>query len=347
MSTHSPYSPSVSLKYEIFNRSSDPILMRKHGGMNIIIPQDGNAGYNNNVVLNVTLEFIDPDNVLLDVDGCNNALDKVILSSLQKDISKYLDRERFFLNNERIKITTSVILGSEYAVGEEKEIVSELFGFRLTKNVEMKKRKFISGTATSVIQEIKEDIEGAETTATFLVGLQLNDCDNRLGCLWTHLMGKGVKIPRINDETKPEGLYIASTAKVESDGSAFIPLKELSEEKLIELGIYRDKLSADSGGNCKLLLNYRSKADTAAQTLEKTQAALTEANRKYLNALDMVDGFKRQLASLKIEKQFIDERTKLANEAKTHKQVTGDFSDFVKGFVSVAGVVFTGIKLFG
>ncbi len=337
--------PHAIFGYEIHNHFVNDVLVQSRGGMNYIVPGVKEVQFDSGIVLVVKCTIPSTSRFIIDLNGCSNPLDHAILSLIQERIAEENQKPAYQFSTLPIEMKFSITLNNDHAASPNGEIVSDIFGITLTKDMSQA-NVFVSSTVSGGMNELRDAVEPQTGRDVVVTGVKLVDSSNHFGALWMHVLGAGKQVPVNRNREAPDGLYIYSKVGTAAGKDEFYSLSDLTPERMKALGLYRNKQLADMGGNSKLLQQLESKAEELAANERKTAKTLEDVTTKYVSGLDLMESFKRQIQGLKLEKAMSDERSRLNSEVSKAKHSTSSFSEFIKGLVSVVGVVFTGIKLF-
>lgn len=318
--------PTSIMTYRIYNHSDQPIIIRKNGGINVILDPVHNAGYNATVTVQVDFLIQNLNNVLFDIEGCQNVFDKEVLIALNDEVTKRKSvTDATFHAASSANITVLITLANRHGVGEDRSIVSHLLGFSISQQVSHYKKTFLGPTSTSVKQEMKSEIDKSHSD-DLSVGIRVNDINNEIGPIWTSVMGEARQIPNQRNETIPEGVYLVITRNKRIVGQDFIALKELTEDKLKELGLYYTKRAAQVGGHGKFLQSMQSKVVECEKISEKAKEEASATNVKNI------------LLNLRVENLKLSHRLELLKcQAKEEIQKINSSSGWEGVFKSAGG----------
>ncbi|UVD41809.1 hypothetical protein KPN8_18 [Klebsiella phage KPN8] len=332
----SSYGTQNALSYQLFNNTSKELLLRNNGGMNNIISACPKSGYNNTIVLRVTLTVHNVHNVLFDLEGMTNALDREIATEFITQLNARKKNDFVYLEiNDTICMTHTVTLGQRHASGLKNEIKSDLLNFTLSQEVNKYKDRFVGKTATAITQEIKNDLT-EEESENLIVCMRVNDPLSIVNNLWTTAGGEAVLIPKTTNEDEPAGLYIVKGRNAYSRGSEYHDISKCSKEFLNALGVYHSKHEADIGGNSKLLHDLTSKVSEMKKSTEKAQRELNTAEVKATT-------LNNRLEHAKMVQLFDKERAKFKEDISKSANTGSGWGDAFKsagGFLSTLFSIF-------
>lgn len=355
------------LNYRITNTSKDEVVVKVKGGLSYLVRGSKEPTFQNEQMLFVNIQGIYLDNINIDETQALTKLDRRILIELTKELQRLRDNNPHYYsqltNNLEIVITLT-----ESLVETNNAIASELLGITLYRGIENRDQPCLN-TPGQTFKEIFEQLrsESGENSALHCF-IYLNDPIRVAPVLWTNVMGRSVEVPRVNNENKKTGLYIGISRGIEPRETLYYSFEQLDTKTLEALGIFESKAASDKGGNTERYLSaesknkelvkdvrdLRSQLDSVSESLEK--AELTSLNLK--TELDKTKyDHKQELASIKLQHQVSSDINKAQTHIQgvvskanfdmvKHKASQNTWGDFAKAVGTLAGVAFTGYKLF-
>lgn len=333
------------IQYEIINNDTRPVLVRKNGGFNYIIPPSIHLDVYVPHLLKVKFTLPNNNTIYFDLDSVTNTLDREILTILQEKVKNEADNRKFMSDAFVMIIEFSIPITKEHVGNDEGEIISDLLGFRLTQRLSEAK-ELIGNTVASECSDLYKEVTEGTESKSLVMGIRLVDPKNQLPGLWTQCLGEGVSVPVIRNEDRPAGLYFTRYLRGVKPEKCFISIEDIDESTLKRLGLYSSKNLAAMGGNSKLLQSMQSKVEEKVLENAKLESNNEELTLKHRQTSNVVENLKRQMALTKIAQSAADAQNKLQYEITKSKHNSNAFGDFIKGLVSVIGLAFTGIKLF-
>lgn len=345
MNMSNPESAFAKVEYQLVNNTVKDLLVKKNGGFNYIIPGLVKPTNYSTLVLVVKMELPDDQTIFIDPSVVTNPLDKEIVTLLEDRLRAIKAGTPFKPNGFPVSATINITLGENHASGPNNEIISEMFGFTLALDL-TSFNKFVGNNVESgldvVEQEILDVVKEANVAFPLVTGILLVDQHSINPPLWIHQLGEGERIPTLRDGSKPDGLYYTIGRRHSNVIKERIPLNDLTENKLKELGIFTDQRTAAVGGNSKLLQQLQSSVEDSSKNNRRLKTSL-EDSTKVTESLNLkIEELKTQLNIMKNKFDLM----KTKGDITKAKSDSNFFLDFIKTLGSLASVFFTGYKLF-
>lgn len=316
-----------SLGYKIINPTAFNLLVRTKGGLNVILPREEKyykSLSGDKVRLVVTIKSTDIDAIKFNVDCIKNTFDKYIVTEIEKNLqidrevrSNYTPDFEFTLNRE-IEINIGEV---GYNAFNGTGFRSDLFGFEILEYTNDNQiTRFISGGGWGDLDDLSEEVVDNEDkeTKTFIT-VKLIDNYNRVGDLWTMILGIPIQVKAIKS-VKEEGLYFIGSldGKIQS----FIPINELTENKLKELSLFKTELDAKTLPHNKHVTELQKKLSDGKKTIEKKNEELTKKDNAYRDLQIKYDSDTNKLSGQIQNQQWdIKELNRTINDMKQENKV--------------------------
>lgn len=337
---------SIRLSHSIINTTKFSMLYRLKGGINVIIPAGNPDKFGGEVMVRVVLEVYSGNTVIFDVDGQKNNFDKRLATMLNAELQERLSLMPYDRGESGILIDKVIKIG-ESEVDEDGLLISELFGFDLQfRNQGVVDDKFAGTSATACRQSFEEEARANGEDNAISTTIKLVDRNNKFPILWLKVLGRTRILPKDDTLEQTEGLYVLIDNRLKGTKAEFIPLHELTMDKLAEYGIYPDEFSANVDKNSKLIQELQSKVKSGSVEFKKLKESLLETDRRLLLANDEIYMLKGEIRINRGELKSMDSRHKRNMDSLKSRADSSKSSDTVKNLIGIGGLLLAGYKAF-
>lgn len=370
---------AFKLTYRIVNRSSQELVVRAKGGLGYIIRRAKEPSYSEQRQVHVTLPQVIMANLLIDENAALTLFDKKLLKAIRVDRDRIKESDTVFFDMFSQDINVIIALTSSL-VEKNDAIHSEILGITLYNGAENANQPALN-TPSFTLQELAGTILGE--TALPKGGLHqfiyVNDPRRQCNPMYANVMGRAVEVPVVYDEGIQPGLYIGILHGNETPQTLYYTFEGLDTKLMEAKGLYSTKAACESGGNTERALTAENKAkdfskelvkakDHATGLQELLQKSETVNSRLGKDLAQSRQDHKTEVAQLKHEHRLeisqLKHQTKVSGDifkyetrikdtvAKAnmefvkHKSSVNNWGEFAKAVGAIAGVAFTGYKLF-
>jgi len=370
---------SFKLNYRIVNRSSQELIVRAKGGLGYIIKRAKEPSYSDQRQVHVNIPSVIMANLLIDEKAALTLFDKKLLQGIRQDRDRLKDNNPGFFDMFSQEINVCIALTSSL-VEKNDAIHSEILGITLYNGAENANRPSLN-TPAATLQELCE-VEAAEETQP-KGGLHhfiyVNDPRRECNPMYTNVMGKAIEVPVVYDSGKQSGLYIGLLHGNESPQILYYTFEGLDGKTMESVGLFATKVACENGANTERTQQAEKKALENAKEAGK-QRDLVVGLQEMLSKQEVVNSrlakdlvqsrqdHKTEVSHLKhehrIEISQLKHQTKVSGDifkyetrikdtvAKANMEFVkrqssvNNWGELAKAVTAVAGVAFTGYKLF-
>jgi hypothetical protein len=370
---------SFKLNYRIVNRSSQEMVVRAKGGLGYIIRRAKEPSYSEQRQVHVHIPQVVMANLLIDENAALTLFDKQLLRGIRKDRDRLKDSDTGFFDMFSQDINVVIALTSSL-VEKNDAIHSEILGITLYNGMENANQPSLN-TPPFTLQELCKATLGDQPLPKggLHYFVYVNDPRRESDPLYTNLKGRAVEIPVVYDDEKQPGLYTGLMYGNESPVILYYTFEGLDAKIVESLGLFRSKTACENGGNTERALN----AENRVKDLGKEIGKLKEQNTDLQDLLDKSEGANGRLTKdlaqarldhktevvqlkhehrvemsqlkhqtkvsgdiFKYESRIKDTVNKASLELVKQKGSANNWGEFGKAMGAVAGIAFTGYKLF-
>jgi hypothetical protein len=369
------------LNYRVVNRTNQEMIVRAKGGLGYIIKRCKEPTYSEERCVFVELPNVYIENLLIDEELALTKFDRELL----KGIKQEADRVKKNAGGQYLYQTFShtlhvVIKLMESMVEKNDAIHSELLGMTLYNGLTNANQPSLNTPGFTIQELFNMTIadqplpEGGLHHFIFC-----NDPRRHMGALYSNIMGKAVEVPVVSDETRLPGLYMGVMHGNESPQTLFYTFDRLDKKALEALGLFESRSDCESGGNTERAIAAEKRAHDLNKELQKSKDQIdnldtllerAEANCNKLNqdvlqlkqdhrteVTQMKHRYEVEISQLKhqtkmsgdlfkYEQRIKDAAAKANLELIKHKGSVNTWGEFAKAIGTIAGLGFTGYKLF-
>jgi hypothetical protein len=370
---------SFKLNYRIVNRSSQEMVVRAKGGLGYIIRRAKEPSYSSQRQVHVHIPQIVIANLLIDESAALTLFDKQLLKGIRLDRDRLKDSEGNFADMFSQDINVVIALTSSL-VEKNDAIHSEILGITLYNGMENATQPSMN-TPTFTLKELCTTTLGDQPLPKG--GLHhfvyVNDPRRESNPMYTNVMGKAVEVPVVYDDSKQPGLYTGVMYGNESPQILYYTFEGLDAKILESLGLFSTKSACENGGNTERMLTAENKVKEFSKEvgrlkdhsnglqdlLSKSEIVnsrlakdLTQSRQDHKTEVAQVKHEHRlEMSQLKhhtkvsgdifkYESRIKDTVNKASMELVKQKGSANNWGEFAKAVGAIAGVAFTGYKLF-
>ena len=243
---------SFKLEYHISNYSNDELIVKTQGGLNYIIRRQERMVSRNYVSreVDVKISGVKTDDFWLDKRLAQTAFDKAFLVKLEETIERHRTNNRLLSDVFTSDFYVKMSLGQELA--DENEVIhSDILGISLYNSMEAANIAPLNSHGF-VLQELFEQahehaMEKPKGGLHYFI--YLNDPLSKLNPIYTNVMGKAVRVPVVQDISRPAGLYVGLHYGSIEPQELYFTCDELSKEALGKHGLFETMEECAMGGN--------------------------------------------------------------------------------------------------
>lgn len=358
---------SFKLEYTIENKSNNVVVVRHKAGLGYMIPSCSEPMYGRQIHLSIKISNLYTEKLEIDNTIAYSNLDRVIINALLDEKQRIKDNNHIYMfSNHPHTFYINVPLGKEETLEENGNIHSEILGFSLYLGVQSKNKPAmhtpeftLDELANFAAEDFSAEDQGLRTF------IYLNDPEKVLPKLYTNIIGNVVEVPSVSDSSRLPGLYMRVVGCKNPQLIPFYALDQVTDDLLLKVGIFKSKGDCLKGpGNTERLVAAETQVKELTKELEKYQNKITDLEellnkskeqyrketRDLRKKIDQQDSdiymykldTKHEIHTLKTK----DLHNKYLIETVKAKASIGYVSEVVKNFTGIAGVIFTGYKLF-
>lgn len=356
---------SFSLSYTVDNQSNDVMVIKLKGGLSYLVRKSKEPTYSTARLLTVRLNSVYLKDLNVDPSLALTFLDKAILTKIKEEQKSYEDAKDVFYGVFTNNISLTIAL-TQNLVEADAGIHSEMLGVTFYVGYESLNKPALN-TPSHTIQQITSRNLIKDSLQT---NVYLNDPKKVFQTLYTNVLGVSREVPVIHNTDETPGLYITfSNNNIPS--SQFYTFSELDKNKLEVLGFFSSKAECDKGGNTDRYLTaearikdlskandtLRDKLSTAIDNFNRSETINNKLNtellqQKHEHKLEIANlkigtsQAKSQIEAIKYEAKFKEMIAKSQIDTLKQKSTTGGWVDGASALATIAGIGFTGYKLF-
>lgn len=356
---------SFSLSYNVDNQSNEVMVIKLKGGLSYLVRKSKEPTYSTARLLTVRLNSIYLKDLKIDTTMALTSLDKAILEKMKEEQNRLTDDKDVFYGYFTNNIFLTVSLTQELVEADD-GIHSEMLGVTFYIGADSLNKPALNTPSHTIKQIVSRNLIKDSLQAN----VYLNDPKKTFQTLYTNVLGVSREVPVIYNPDETPGLYITfSNNNIPS--SQFYTFSELDKGKLETLGFFSSKSECDKGGNTDRYLTAENRIKDLNKTVDslKDKLSIAEANfnrseitNSKLNTelLQQKHEHKLEIANLKIgtsqakfsleavkyEAKFKEMVSKSQIDFLKQKSSTGGWVDAASALATVAGIGFTGYRLF-
>jgi len=277
---------SFKLEYHISNYSNDELIVKTQGGLNYIIRRQERMVSRNYVSreVHVKISGVKVDDFWLDDRLAQTAFDKAFLKQLGETIERHRNNNR--LLNDIFTSDFYVVMRLSGEMADENEVIhSNILGISLYNSMEAANIAPLSSHGF-VLQELfdlahEHALEKPKGGLHYFI--YLNDPLSKLNPIYTNVMGKAVRVPVVQDISRPAGLYVGLHYGSIEPQELYLTCDELTRDGLAKNGLFESMEECAMGGNTERALIAEKKLvdnSKAMGGLLKDKTTLEESLRK-------------------------------------------------------------------
>lgn len=343
----------ISVKSYFTNYSNKNLVVKYRSGLIAMVPRGECPTLCSEGRLEIEIDFFTPNLLKFDATGVTKPLDKEIFRQIEAKIKNIEAGYLPGLNLTSHSLTVDIELNEKYATQGNNAIESDFLAADIFVNPTDTLMNDYGPKAAQNSQRVRLNQERHEL-GSLAVEIMFKDDQGLAGTLWTQLFGDSVQIPTKTGGKEPDGIYITrlGTSSVEPKVT-FIPLKTVINDPatLVKHGLYLTKKEADEGGHSKLVQELQSRVAALQRDAAKERERLKEIQDTLIAKVNQLQEDLREQrqvsALLKHQQKIVEERNKSTMEAMKNKQSSTNGTDFIKNMIGIAGLFFSGIKIFG
>lgn len=277
---------SFKLEYQISNYSNDELIVKTQGGLNYIIRRQERMVSRNYVSREVTIKIsgVKVDDFWLDDRLAQTAFDKALLKDLAESIEKHRNNNRMLADVFTSDFYVKIFLSGSLA--DENEVIhSDILGISLYNSMEAANIAPLNSHGF-VLQELFEqahEFAMEKPRGGLHYFIYLNDPLSKLNPIYTNVMGKAVRVPVVQDISRPAGLYVGLQYGSNEPQELYFTCDELTKESLGKHGLFETMEECAMGGNTERALIAEKKLvdnSKAMGGLLKDKTSLEDSLRK-------------------------------------------------------------------
>lgn len=341
----------ISIRSHFTNYSNKTMVVKYRSGLVCMMP-NGAPTLSTEGRVEIEIDYLVPNMMSIDQSALTTPLDKEILRQLNE---RLYDAEKGYIKGQGVSsqsMKIDIILDGRFATPGINAIESDFLGCDIYVNPTDPTLNSYGPKAAQEKQRVKLNTEKS-VPGSLAFEIVFKDTHGLAGNLWTQLLGDSIQIPVTDLGTEPDGVYIYRVGTLTADPKVeFIPLEQILKDPgvVIKHGLYWSKKEAEEGGNCKIIQELQSRVATLQREAAKDTARLKDIiaglEAKIVTLQNELTELKVNANALKNQQRFVDERNRLVNEQLKSKNSSTSGNDFIKNVISIAGLFFSGYKLF-
>lgn len=355
------------LDYRITNTSKDEVVVKVKGGLSYLIRGSKEPSFQNEQMLYVSINGIYLDNIMIDETQALTKLDRRILIELGKELQRLRDNNPHYYSTLTNNLQIAIKL-TEGLVETHNAICSELLGITLYLGIQNRDQPCLNSPGHTFREMFEHLREESGENGGLHYFIYVNDPNRVAPVYWTNCLGRSFEVPRLNNDLKKPGLYIGLSRGIEPRETLYYTFDQLDTKLLEGAGIFESKAACDKGGNTERYLAVESRNKDLVKEVRELKTQLDSVSES-LEKADTSNGIlraelekvkydhKQELSSIKLQHQVSSDISKAENRIQgvvskanfdlvKHKASQNTWGDFAKAVGTLAGVAFTGYKLF-
>lgn len=370
---------SFRLNYRIVNRSSQEMVVKAKGGLGYIIRKSKEPSFSDQRQVHVTIPQIHIANLLIDETAALTLFDKKLLVGIRMDRDRLKESANDFAGMFSQDINVVIALTSSL-VEKNDAIHSEILGITLYNGMENAAQPSLN-TPSFTLRELCSLTLGEQPLPKGGLHhfIYINDPRRESKPMYTNVMGKAIEVPVVYDDNKEPGLYTGVQYGNIPPDVLFYRFSGLDAKIIESLGLFLSKATCENGGNTERVTNAENKLKDVSKEvgrlrdyssdlqglLSKSEVAnsrlakdLTQSRQDHKTEVAQVKHEHRlEMSQLKhhskvsgdifkYESRIKDTVNKASMELVKQKGSANNWGEFAKAVGAIAGVAFTGYKLF-
>lgn len=369
------------LNYRVVNHSNEEMIVRAKGGLGYIIRRCKEPTYSTSRKVFVEIPGVYLDNLLIDEQLAMTHFDAALLREIKREVErvKKATSSDYYVKNFSNNLHVVINLTKEL-VEKSDAIHSEILGITLYNGLGNANQPALNTPAYTFQELFSMTVADQPLPQGGLNHfIYNNDPLRQLKALYVNVMGKAVQVPVVSDETRKPGLYMGIIHGNETPQTLFYTFDGLDKKTKEGLGLFDTRSECEGGGNTERALSAEKRASELSKDLNKAHDQITNLSGLLQNAETNTTRLTNELAQTKqdnrtelnqikhrhdVEMSQLKHQTKMSGdmfkyEARIkdaalkanmdimkHKGSVNTWGEFAKAIGTIAGLGFTGYKLF-
>lgn len=369
------------LNYRIVNRSNREMIVKAKGGLGYIIRRCKEPTYTPVQQVFVEIPGVYLENLLIDEELALTRFDAALLKAIKVEVERVKKNagNEYYVQTFSHNLTVMIKL-TDKLVEKHDAIHSEILGMTLYNDMVNANQPSLNTPGYTNQELFNNSIAEQQAPKGGLHHfIFLNDPERVLNPLWVNLMGKAIQVPVVSDETRQPGLYLGLMHGNEVPQPLFYTFDRLDKKFKEGLGLFESRAECESGGNTERALAAEKRASDLNKELSKSKDQIDNLSTLLERSDSSVAKLSQDLTQLKqqhstdtaqlkhryeMEINQLKHHTKISGEmfkyearvkdaaAKAnmelvkHKHSVNTWGEFAKAIGTIAGLGFTGYKIF-
>lgn len=369
------------LNYRVVNLSNEEMIVKAKGGLGYIIRRCKEPTYSTSRKVFVELTGVYLENLLVDEELAMTLFDAALLREIKREVERVKKNtgSEYYVKNFSNNLHVVINLTSSL-VERNDAIHSEILGITLYNGLANAHQPGLNTPAYTFQELFNTTVADQPLPRGGLHHfIYNNDPQRQLKTMWTNIMGKAVQVPVVSDETRQPGLYMGVMLGNELPQTLFYTFDGLDKKTKEALGLFDTRAECESGGNTERALAAEKRVGELGKDLNKTHDQISNLSSLLQRAEDNCTRLTNELTQTKqdnrtelnqikhrheVEMSQLKHQTKMSGdmfkyEARIkdaavkanmdmmkHKGSVNTWGEFAKAIGTIAGLGFTGYKLF-